>query len=178
MATFFKNLSKIMRIRALCIVIIFLCGPLPACASSTNGHHYEKSGEYLQRMVYCLVSQKFVEHYALTFDDLKPGDWTLAEYHVGSIVDPAYRSRARHVVIYSANMQKAVVLTVIPSSDGSLSVARTGDFLVKRGRSWAVQEGEGGYRDYEKIGTFVTHLPPNRRYRVHLISREPSCLRQ
>lgn len=177
MVTYCKKLPAVNRICMLCAVLVFLCGPLPACASQSNAHHYADS-EYLQRMVYCLVSQKFVEHYALVFDNLKLGDWALAVYHVGSIVDPTYRSEARHIVIYSRNMQKAVVLTVIPNSDNSLSVARTGYFLTKQGSAWSVEEGEGGYRDYEKVGKFVTHLSSKERYRVQLISHAAACLRK
>lgn len=146
------------------------------CALGTDVHAGSQVNQiYLQRAVWCLAGDKLFRDYGLKFVDLKLGDWALAKFYMGSIIDRSYKGRIYNVVLYSKDMERSVLGSVVPNSKGDFDVVENGYLLKKHGEKWDVEEGNGGYRDYEMVGKFVTSISHKPFSRVHIVSRPKAC---
>lgn len=132
----------------------------------------------LQRMVSCLVGDKSFRIYALKFDNLKLGDWSVAKFHSGPVVDRSYNGKVYNVILYSKDKKRSVIGLVIPDKNDNLEVVQNGYLLVRHGNTWRVEEGNGGYHDYETIGKFVTSLGQKPYSLVHVVSQSNACSAQ
>lgn len=157
------------------VFAVLLSAPTACSALDTSTHAGDQASQkYLQRAVSCLVGDRPFQDYALKLDKLRLGDWALAKYHMGSVVDRSYKGRIYNVVLYSSDMKRSIMGSVIPKANGDFEAVQNGYLLVNHSGKWDVQEGNGGYRDYETVGRFVTSLSRVPFNRVRIVPKECS----
>ncbi len=129
----------------------------------------------LTKAVGCLVAADYVRRYDLRWIGLKVGDIGWVRYRIGSIPGIGGTPGLWHVIVYSRDSQRGVLLLADPNRRGGFVAIRNGYRLTKRNSRWSASYGNGGFRDYEAIGRYVTALSRLPRYRVPLVPGGSEC---
>ncbi|WP_147293197.1 hypothetical protein [Dyella monticola] len=96
-------------------------------------------------------------------------------FHQGALINPTHREKTYNVVLFSAARTKSALLMVDASDEMHLKIIPNGYLLSKQGLHWTVEEGGGGYIDYETIANFVDSLSSKKVSRVKLIASTSGC---
>lgn len=172
-------LIRIMRLRrsgcALALSALLAASVASNAAGASNRAYGIVNHASLQRAVSCMVSSNRFQVYALTFVNLRLGDLAAAKLYSGSIVDKSYNGKIYNILLYSKNGKRLVVWGIIPDKNDNLEITQTGYLLAKHGDAWHVEEGNGGYRDYEAIEKFATSLSHKPYRLVRVVSQSNAC---
>jgi hypothetical protein len=132
----------------------------------------------LRTAIGCLVEADYVRHYDLEPNGLKVGELVWVRYGVGSIPGIGGTPGLWNIVVYSGNGQRGILLFAGPNQRGGFEAVRNGYDLVRHRSLWIASGGQGGFRLYEAVGRYVTHLSRQPRYRVRLRPGNSECTQE